>query len=126
MTIRMLASVAGYALGSIVSPLAGGRGHLRGRRSGWYLASFPRTRTPAATCRAGASWRWVASPPSSPTAARWPPTARSRWAPPLQLTYPQCWLYLPAGAIVGVGWLVLRHHVLDDGGRGVHQTTRPP
>lgn len=105
MTIRMLASIAGYALGSIVS--------LKPVDEAAYVAA------------AQAQYYTF---PSNPNAGGNPPSRRIlamggipaiiantgtitaggviTMGTALQLTYPQCWLYLPAGTMVGglAGW----------------------
>jgi hypothetical protein len=105
MTIRMLASVAGYALGSIVSlsPVAEAT-YVAAAQAQYY--TFP------ANPNAGGNppSRRILAMGGIPTIIANSGTITSGGAitlgTALQLTYPQCWLYLPAGAVVGglAGW----------------------
>ena len=75
MTIRMLASVAGYALGSIVSlsPVAEAA-YVAAAQAQYY--TFPAAPNTGGNPPASRILAMVRSRASSPTAARWPPTAR--------------------------------------------------
>lgn len=105
MTIRMLASVAGYALGSIVSlsPVAEAA-YVANAQAQYY--TFP------ANPNAGGNppSRRILAMGGIPTIIANTGTVATNGTitlgTALQLIYPQCWLYLPAGAVVGglAGW----------------------
>ena len=105
MTIRMLASVAGYALGSIVSLAAADEARYVAAAQAQYYTfpAAPNTGGNPPSRRILAMGGIPAIIANSGTVAT---NGTITLGTALQLTYPQCWLYLPAGAIVGgsAGW----------------------
>lgn len=105
MTIRMLASVAGYALGSIVSlsPVAEAAYVAAAQAQYYTFPAAPNTGGNPPSRRILAMGGIPAIIANSGTVAT---NGTITLGTALQLTYPQCWLYLPAGAIVGgsAGW----------------------
>jgi len=105
MTIRMLASVAGYALGSIVSlsPVAEAAYVAAAQAQYYTFPAAPNTGGKPPSRRILAMGGIPAIIANSGTVAT---NGTITLGTALQLTYPQCWLYLPAGAIVGgsAGW----------------------
>ena len=105
MTIRMLASVAGYALGSIVSlsPVAEAAYVAAAQAQYYTFPAAPKTGGNPPSRRILAMGGIPAIIANSGTVAT---NGTITLGTALQLTYPQCWLYLPAGAIVGglAGW----------------------
>lgn len=105
MTIRMLASVAGYALGSIVSLAAADEARYvaAGQAQYYTFPANPNTggNPPSARILAMGAIPCVLA--NSGTVAT---NGTVTLGTALQLTYPQAWLYLPAGAVVGgsAGW----------------------
>lgn len=105
MTIRMLASVAGYALGSIVSLAAADEARYVAASQAQYYTfpAIPETGGEPPSRRILAMGGIPTIIANSGTVAT---GGTITLGTALQLTYPQCWLYLPAGAIVGgsAGW----------------------
>lgn len=105
MTIRMLASVAGYALGSIVSlsPVAEAAYVAAAQAQYYTFPAAPNTggNPPASRILAMGAIPCIIA--NSGTVAT---NGTVTLGTALQLTYPQAWLYLPAGAVVGgsAGW----------------------
>lgn len=105
MTVRFLASVAGYALGSIASLAAADEARYVAAAQAQYY-TFPDKPDTGGEPPS----RRVLMMGGIPTIIANSGTVTSGGAitlgTALQLTYPQCWLYLPAGAIVGgsAGW----------------------
>ena len=105
MTIRMLSAVAGYALGSIVSLSAAAEATYVAAGQATYY-NFPENPNTGGI----APHRRILAMGGIPTIIANSGTVATAGTitlgTALQLTYPQCWLYLPAGAIVGgeAGW----------------------
>lgn len=105
MTIRMLASVAGYALGSIVSlsPVAEAT-YVAAGQAQYY--SFPKNPDTGGNVPGRRILAMGGIPTIIANSGTVATNGTITLGTALQLTYPQCWLYLPAGAIVGgsAGW----------------------
>lgn len=105
MTIRMLASVAGYALGSIVSLAAADEARYVAASQAQYYTfpAIPETGGEPPSRRILAMGGIPTIIANTGTVAT---NGTITLGTALQLTYPQCWLYLPAGAVVGgsAGW----------------------
>lgn len=105
MTIRMLASVAGYALGSIVSlsPVAEAAYVAAAQAQYYTFPAIPETggEPPSRRILAMGGIPTIIANTGTITAG-----GVITMGTALQLTYPQCWLYLPAGTVVGgsAGW----------------------
>jgi len=105
MTIRMLASVAGYALGSIVSlsPVAEAAYVAAAQAQYYTFPAMPETggEPPSRRILAMGGIPAIIAPTGTITAG-----GVITLGTALQLTYPQAWLYLPAGTVVGgsAGW----------------------
>lgn len=105
MTIRMLAAVAGYALGSIVSLTPAQEAtYVAAAQAQYYtFPAIPETggEPPSRRILAMGGIPAIIAPTGTITAG-----GVITLGTALQLTYPQAWLYLPAGTVVGgsAGW----------------------
>ena len=105
MTIRMLASVAGYALGSIVSLAAADEARYVAAAQAQYY-TFPDNPDTGGNTPSRRVLLMGGIPTIIANTGTVATNGTITLGTALQLTYPQCWLYLPAGAVVGgsAGW----------------------
>lgn len=105
MTIRMIDSVEGYALGSIVSLAAADEARLVAAGDAQYY-TFPDNPDTGGNAPSPRILAMSAIPCVLANSGTVATSGTVTLGTALQLTYPQAWLYLPAGAVVGgsAGW----------------------